>query len=259
LSVITRFADRAELNPGVNVTAMVAVPPFAATLNDVAVVMAKSPGFVPVIDTPETCNGAVPEFVTVISVGALVAPVGWLPKFTLVGFREIDGALPLTPVPERATVCGLPPALSVIFSVADRPPVALGVNVTAMVAAPPLAATLIGEAVAAAKSPAFVPEIPSALMVSVAVPLFVTVINDALLVTPTLWLLKFRIEGLSAIEGAVPVVPVPLSVTICGLSTALSLMITVALRKPVPVGANRTVMVAVPPFGATVIGVGGVL
>jgi hypothetical protein len=49
------------------------------------------------------------------------------------------------PVPERATVCGLPAALSVIVTIADRAPVAVGVKVTAIVQVAP-AATLVPQA-----------------------------------------------------------------------------------------------------------------
>ncbi len=49
------------------------------------------------------------------------------------------------PAPERATVCGLPVALSVIVTIADRAPTAVGVKVTMIVQFAP-AATLVPQA-----------------------------------------------------------------------------------------------------------------
>ena len=59
-----------------------------------------------------------------------------MPKLKLVGAKLIPGP---TPVPDRATVCGLPLALSVTVIVPDWLPVAVGVNVTLMVQFPPAA------------------------------------------------------------------------------------------------------------------------
>ena len=72
-------------------------------------------------------SAALPEFVRVIAFGALVVPTAWLPKLRLVGEKLTPAA---TPVPDRATVCGLPVALSVTVIVPGWLPVAVGVNVT---------------------------------------------------------------------------------------------------------------------------------
>ena len=52
-----------------------------------------------------------------------------MPKVRVVGAKLALGAMP---VPERATVCGLPVALSVTVIVPGRLPTAVGVNVTLM-------------------------------------------------------------------------------------------------------------------------------
>jgi len=52
-----------------------------------------------------------------------------LPKVKLVGAKLVLGAIP---VPEKATICGLPVALSVTVIVPGWLPVAVGVNVTLM-------------------------------------------------------------------------------------------------------------------------------
>ena len=52
------------------------------------------------------------------------------------------GGIPTTPVPLRATGCGLPDALSVIVKMAMRLPVADGVKVTLMIQEAPAASVL---------------------------------------------------------------------------------------------------------------------
>lgn len=56
-----------------------------------------------------------------------------MPNAMLVALNVTAGAVP---VPESATVCGLPLALSAIETVAARLPVALGVKVALMVQVP---------------------------------------------------------------------------------------------------------------------------
>ena len=62
-----------------------------------------------------------------------------MPKFKLVGKKL---TLDTTPVPVRATVWGLPVALSVTVMVPGWLPVAVGVNVTLIVQFPPAATEL---------------------------------------------------------------------------------------------------------------------
>src|SRR5438552_15494893 len=50
--------------------------------------------------------------------------------------------------------------------------------------------------------------------------------------------------------------PVPLSATVCGLAVPLSLMVAAALRAPVAVGVNVTLMVQLAPM-ASVAGLNG--
>ena len=47
--------------------------------------------------------------------------------------------LPATPMPLRGTICGLPGALSVMLSAAERVPDAVGLNVTLMLQLAPAA------------------------------------------------------------------------------------------------------------------------
>jgi hypothetical protein len=89
-------------------------------------------------------------------------------------------ALAAVPVPEREKLCGLPAALSEIETVAERPPVVVGLNVTAMVQlAPP--ATLDPQVLVCEKSPAFVPVTPMLVMAKLLLPVLDSVTDFVLL------------------------------------------------------------------------------
>src|SRR5207248_1749827 len=101
-------------------------------------------------------KAAVPVLVSVTVTDALMVARGWLPKPRLVGANPTAGAVPF---PLSATVCGLPPALSVTDSVPVRAPEVVGVKVTLIEQLAPAAkvAGLVRQALApvlvAAKSP----------------------------------------------------------------------------------------------------------
>ena len=86
-------------------------------------------------------------------------------------------------MPLRATLCGLPAALSVTVSEALRAPNAPGVKVTLMVQ-DALAFSEAGQVLVCAKSLALVPLIAMLLMLRASVPEFVSVIVLAALVVP---------------------------------------------------------------------------
>ena len=88
------------------------------------------------------------------------------------------------PVPERATVWGLPAASSATERVAVRAPPPLGVNVTLIVQLAP-AARVAPHVVVFAKLFAFVPEIEIPEMAIGALPVFESVTVRAVLVTFT--------------------------------------------------------------------------
>ncbi len=166
-------------------------------------------------------------------------PVVCEEKVRLVGESVTAGAgVPeLAPVPFRATVWGDPAALSVIVSVPARFPVAVGIKVTATVQVAP-AATLVPQLLVWAKSP----EAAIEVMASAAVPVLLTVTACAVLVVPVVWDAKVRLVGESVTAGAgVPeLAPVPLRPTVCGDPVALSVIVNVPPRVPVPVGENVT-------------------
>ena len=138
-------------------------------------------------------------------------------------------------MPLKATLCGLPVALSAIDSVPVRVPVAVGMKVTDTVQLAPVA-RLLPQLLVCEKSPVVETEV----MLRLADPLFVTVTVCAALVVFTVWLAKLRLTGDSDTEGVGALVPVPLSATLCGLPVALSAIDSVPVRVPVVVGLKVT-------------------
>lgn len=88
------------------------------------------------------------------------------------------------PVPVSPAACGLPEALSLTISAAARLPEAVGLNVTLAVQFAP-AFKLAPQVFVCEKSPAFTPWMAMLLIVSVALPLLVSVTVCAALVEPT--------------------------------------------------------------------------
>jgi len=144
-------------------------------------------------------------------------------------------------VPESATSCGLPGALSVTLKDALRAPVAVGLNVTLKVQLAP-AAKEAPQVCVCKKFPALVPVIAIELIVSAAVPTLVRVTVLAALVVPTVTVPKLKLVG-----DSLAVVPTPLSGTTCGLPGALSVTLKEALRVPVAAGLNVTLKVQLAP------------
>jgi hypothetical protein len=132
LSVMVKEAVRLAAAEGVNVTENVQLPPAGSELPQV-VVSAKSPGLAPVNAILLMDKAAFPVLFNVKAWETLVVPRFWPLKARLVGVTLPTGTLP---VPVRLTVCGLPPALSVMLIEAVRLPMAAGLNVTVIVQLP---------------------------------------------------------------------------------------------------------------------------
>jgi hypothetical protein len=86
---------------------------------------------------PLIVNVVVPTFVSVTACAELVLPMATVPKFRLVG-----ESFAVVPIPLRLTFCGLPAALSVMLSAAERVPDAVGLNVTLILQLAPAASEL---------------------------------------------------------------------------------------------------------------------
>jgi len=180
LSLMLTEAVRLPLAVGVKVTLIVQFPPGATELPQV-LVWAKSLAFVPVIARLARVKAPLPTLARAMVRTALVVLTDWLAKVRLDGERlttgevgaagvEGPGAEPVgvpgleglgagaVAVPERLIVWGLPPALSVILSKADRLPLAVGVKVTLIVQLTP-GRTELPQLLVWRKSPAFAPAI----------------------------------------------------------------------------------------------------
>jgi hypothetical protein len=168
--VIDKDALREPEAVGRNVMLKVQLAP-AARVEPQVVVRVKSPEFVPVIEVLLMVMLAPPLLVKVTVWLLLVVFTCWLPKAIEVGDKLATGAIP---VPVKATVCGLPEALSVTDSDALREPVAVGLNVIENVQLAPTA-SVDPQVVVRVKSPEFVPEIDVLLIVILAVPVLVKV------------------------------------------------------------------------------------
>lgn len=125
--------------------------------------------------------------------------------------------------------------MSAMDTLAEREPVAVGVNVTVIVQLPP-AGTLEPQLSVRLKSLEFVP-----VMVMLVMPrawfaaLFVKVTVFGLLLWPTFTLPKLRLVGESRTT-----VPVPLREAVCGLFGALSVTVRVPDCAPALLGLNAT-------------------
>src|SRR5208337_1121116 len=156
----------------------------------------------------EIVNGETPLFVSVTTWGRLVVSRFWAGKVRLAGARLTAGPVSeVTPGPLRATVCGLPAALSVMVNVPIRVPIWLGLKVTLIAQVEPglRVAGEIGQVfpgTGSVKFAAFAPDRLTLLMVKFAPPEFVTVSVCARLMVPTTWALKERLVVERVTAGA---------------------------------------------------------
>src|SRR5437868_4633752 len=220
LSATDSVPVRAPKAAGVKVTLMVQFAPAAKVAGLVG------QAFAPVLvaaKSPDAANelivkAAVPVFVSVTVIGALVVVSSWLPKSRLVGANPTPGPVPF---PLRGSVCGLPPALSSGENGPGRAPEAVGVKVTLMVQLAPAAkvAGLMGQAFAPVLVAAKSPDAANELIVKAAAPVFVSVTVIGALMVASNWLPKSRLVGANPTPGPVPF---PLRGSICGLPPALS-------------------------------------
>ena len=88
------------------------------------------------------------------------------------------------PVPERARVCGLPVALSVMLRIADSLPAVAGLKVTDKFAFAPGATVTGNVGIDDRKSALLAPVIETAEITKLAVPVFVSVTAAGLLLDP---------------------------------------------------------------------------
>ena len=128
LSAMLTDAVRVPAAVGLNVTVMAQLAPTARVAAHV-VVSLKSAELAPVIEIAIDVIATAPVFLTVMACVALLLPTVVLAKVSDAGVI-VTGA---TAVPESATDCGEPVALSATLTVAVRLPVAVGLKVTEIV------------------------------------------------------------------------------------------------------------------------------
>ncbi|HEY1577537.1 MAG TPA: hypothetical protein VGF82_10755 [Terracidiphilus sp.] len=142
----------------------------------------------------------------------------------------------LAPVPESATVCGLPLPVSETLRVAERDPLALGLNVTDTLQVAEAARLDPQVLLEMTKSPAFVPLTTTLLIVIVELVLLLSVAVFALLLEPTLTDPNENEVGLMVTLPLDPPGAKPDRATVCGELVAESLKVSVAVRVPPVVG-----------------------
>jgi hypothetical protein len=145
-------------------------------------------------------------------------------------------------VPDRGTLWGLFGALSETRNDEVRTFLRLGVKVTFTVQLAPGASPMppIGQLLVCAKSPVLPPPMVMPERIRFDPPVLVMVTGSGLLVTPTLVAGKVSDAGLGVIAGAV--IPVPVSVTLCGLVASESVIVSFPVMTPAVVGTKATLM-----------------
>src|SRR5208283_2152773 len=142
------------------------------------------------------------------------------------------------PVPDRATVCGLPGAASLMEIPAVCDPAVTGANVTLTVQLP-AAGKELPQVLVSVKSEPSAPVTSMLLMFSEALPVFTSRMPAAALLVPAVCGAKFNRLGYAAKKG--PFTPVPLRGMASGLILVLSVTVMVPDSRPVAVGVKVTV------------------
>jgi energy-converting hydrogenase Eha subunit E len=185
-------------------------------------------------------------FLTVITCAAVVEPIAVEANVRLDGLRETVNPA-AAPVPLSATVWGEPAALSVSTRDAVSVPAAVGLNSTGIVQLAPAAKVPPAQVPPdRRKELALVPAKFAEVRVMAVALVFLTVITCAAVVEPIGVEAKVKLAGLR--ETVSPAAaPVPLSATVCGEPTALSVSTRDAVSVPAAVGLNSTGIVQLAP------------
>src|ERR1700674_337128 len=122
---------------------------------------------------------------------ALAVAMSWLGKVTLGGVKDKGE---VCAVPVRGTDCGLPVALSAMVRLAVRPPVLVGLKITAMVHFAP-AFTCVPQVLVSEKSWGSTPVMEMRVILNLAFPVLVSVTFFGLLLCPSVTLPKSKRLG----------------------------------------------------------------
>jgi hypothetical protein len=219
---------------GANVTFTAVDSPAARVTGEAGGTSANCPGLA-VIALMLTLSE--PVFATVTVCGELVAAMFTLPKFNELGVTLNCVLAAATPVPESETELGEEGALLESVSVPDNKPAATGANLTFTVADSP-AASIKGKAgrVTMVNCEGLA---AMALMVTLSIPVFLTVTVCAALVAAMFTLPKFKELGVT-LNCVLDATPVPESETALGEVAALLEIASVADTGPTATGAKAT-------------------
>jgi hypothetical protein len=158
------------------------------------------------------------------------------PGATVTVVAELGAMEKSSPVPVRLTVCGFPIPLSLIVSVPVLTPLATGSKKTPIAHLEPDERLLPHELIWP-KSEGLV---VTPVMISGTVPVFMSVTVCGKPLVPTYWFGNVMLEGETLTMG---VKALPVSNTAWGLSRALSVIVTEAVRVPELVGEKTTLIV----------------
>lgn len=188
----------------------------------------------PLAARDEMVSVALPVFLTITVFAGLVVPTACKAKVSDPGVRLTTDP---TPVPDKATVCGLDPPLSLTLRVDAMFPGPRGVKVT-----------LIVQFVPAGTVPLVLPagmqvlvwangraEVEMPVTSSGLEPLLARVTGTGALLVPRFWLPKATLVG-----DKLTAVPVPVRLIVCGLPTELSVTVNVPGSAPTTWGVNVT-------------------
>jgi hypothetical protein len=211
---------------GLKITVMVQEAPAFTVLPQLFVSLKSPPALI-----AEICRAAVPLLASLMVCADEAVPTGSAPNCNPVGASKTEGD-GVPPVPDNGTICGLPEASSATESAPTRFPLCVGVKTTLIAQLAP-GARLVPQEFVSLKSPVTAnPE-----MLSVEVPVFVSMTLCADADDPTRVLANVKLIGFNDANGAIPV---PVRLTVCGLPLASSDTDSVPVRAPPCVGVNVT-------------------
>ncbi len=224
---------------GVNVKVLVQLAPAASGLEQVDAVLENelAPDPVMVVDAVKVTAADV-LFLSVTTCAAAVDPTA------VDGNVRDDGVmvrpvLALVPVPDSATSCGDPVALSAIESDAVSEPAAAGLNSTEIVQLADAASDVVQVVADCRKELAFVPVNPIVPSVTAEALVFFTVTTCAAVVEPTVVEANVSVVG-DTVTVRAAAVPVPVRATVWGEPEALSVNTSDAVRVPAAPGSKFT-------------------
>lgn len=248
-STTESVATIAAAEVGVKTTVTVQLAPAASDVPQVLVEIEKELAFVPLRLMEVIASAAVPALVNVKTCVTSMVPTVTVPNAAVAGVRVACGAVGVTPVQLSADATWAIGEGKFAASVAERAPLAVGVQVTLMVQFAPMA-SVEGHALVCANELAFVPNREMLLKLSAAVPVFESVSVCAVLVVPTVVDGNISVDGASV--GCGTPVTVPATVAVWLPAVALSATVRVAAKVPTEVFTSPSVILQVAPAASVV-------